>query len=313
MTLKEIEELVGKYFLLQDYYKDEKLPFKLAMYGVTLFQNGLNDYLKDDYYGNLKWLYENATFCKTRENSSANMNGVLRNDFDTNYLGVDCALLNTKKELLSLPQLNPKEFTVYKDNIGVFFGRSTKKTSRISNIKFLNKISKKLNKELVNIPWNYFSGGLLGDSLGKYKLGLSNYHNFKNVRFKAGDVMKGLSDLSLVITDTYHVAINSIALGVPVICIYETSPAVTRDANMGHRYAWRDKRALLFLNNNLSDFLINSDDLRDSSIREEKIDNICSLLAKDSLVEMAYKGIHAIAENDRKKIGEMLLSMTKEG
>lgn len=300
------------YFLLNKFYNKNELPFEVAMYGVTLFQNGLNDYLNNDYFENLKWLYNNAILSKSRESYSANMISRLRDDYENSFLGVDCALLNTKEELIGLPQNKPEEFSCYKDNIGIFFGRSTKNLSRLKLLKFINSISNKLDKSVVNISWNYFSGGLLGDNLGIYSKGIKRYHSMKGVNFTAGDILKGMSDLSLIITDTYHVAINAIALKIPVVCIYEPSPLRSRDANMGYRYAWRDKRALLFQTNNLADFLISSEDLKKSAIRKEKIENIVNLINSGSKVlDIAYSNLHAIAKNDRKLIGDLLTKLSE--
>lgn len=300
------------YFLLNKFYNKKELPFEVAMYGVTLFQNGLNDYLDNDYFENLKWLYKKAIFSKSRESYSANMISSLKNNYENSFLGVDCALLNTKEELINLPQNKPEEFNNYKNNIGVFFGRSTKSLSKLKLLKFINNISNRLNKDVLNIPWNYFSGGLLGDNLGIYTKGIQKYHNMKGIDFTAGDILKGMSELSLIITDTYHVAINAIALNIPVICIYEPSPLISRNANMGYRYAWRDKRVLLFQTNNLSDFLVNSEDLKNSVIRREKVENIVNLINRGSKVlDIAYSNLQTIARNDRILIGELLTSLSK--
>ena len=312
LTEDEFLQKTKEYFLLNKNFKENNLPFDVAMYGVTLFQNGLNDYLNEEYFENLKWLYKNSIFSKSRESYSANTISFLKNNYKDSFLGVDCALLNTKDELLSLTQNEPKEFGAFNNNIGVFFGRSTKSLSKIKLLKFLNKISKKTGKDLVRLPWNYFSGGLLGDNLGVYTKGLRNYHSLKGIEFTAGDIFKGMSNLSLIITDTYHVAINAIALNIPVVCLYEPSPQIKRDANMGHRYAWRDKRALLFQTNNMSDFLVSSEDLKREDIRNEKIDNIISLINNKELTNISYANLHNIAKNDRKTISELLIKLSKD-
>lgn len=300
------------YFLLHNYFKKDDLPFQVAMYGVTLFQNGLNDYLNEDYYENLKWLYNKAAFVKSRESYSANMISMLKNDYQNSYLGVDCALLNTKEELLSQPRINPLAFDNFQGNIGISFGRSSKRLSRVNLLRFINNLSKRLKKDTINIPWSYFSGGLLANNLGIFSRGLRKYHNLKNVEFTAGDILNGMSKLSLIITDTYHVAINAIALNIPVICIYEPSPKSERNANMGYRYAWRDKRAILFTTNNMADFLICTEDLNSSEIRKEKIDNIVNLLGKNSrMLNIAYSNLQSIAKNDRKLIGKLLQDLNK--
>ena len=81
---------------------------------------------------------------------------------------------------------------------------------------------------------------------------------------------------------------------------------------MGYRYAWRDKRALLFQTNNLSDFLISSEDLKSNTIRNEKVDNIVKLINTDTkMIEIAYSNLQTIAKNDRKLIGELLTGLSK--
>ena len=305
-------EGLADYLLLNNYFKDDKLPFKVASYGVTLFQNNLSSYLNTGYLSNLKWLYKKCLFSKSRESYTANTIGYLRDDYDSNYLGVDCALLTTKEELLSLKRSDSTSIDSIDGGIGVYFGRSTKKMSRYKTVKFINEMSDTLDKPVVRIPWNYFGTGLLGDSLGVYSKLIKNRLDvsFDNMCF--GDIFNLMSKMNLIITDTYHVAINSIALSIPVICIYETTPARDRDANMGHRKSWRDKRCLLFMNNQLSDFLINSDDLKNKKSRKEKVNNITTLLGNKDLTSFIYSNIHAIAQQDRKMIIKHLKDVTED-
>ena len=308
MNPESLIKKVSEYFLLKKFYDRGKLPFDVAMYGVTLFQNGMNDYIDDDYFKNLKWLYQNSIFAKSRESYSANMISRLKEDYKHSFLGVDCALLNKKEELLSLPTTDSKYFNDFEGKIGIFLGRSSKRLSRFGLVKFINSISKKTNKNVVNIPWGYFSGGLLSNSLGPYMKFVKKYSSPSTNNFTAGDILTSMSKLDFIITDTYHVAINAITLNIPVICIYEPSPSRDRDANMGHRYAWRDKRALLFQTNNMSDFLICSHDLSSSKTRSEKVDNLVNLLSGDrgQLTDRMYNNLHMIAKSDRKLIGNML-------
>ena len=309
-TAENCLDLTRKYFLLQDNFEEKSLPFKIGIYGGTLFQNNIKDYLHKSYIENLKWLYNSAAFVKVRDVYSANMVNYLRDNYENNYLGVDAALLNKKEELLALPKLSPQEFESYQGAIGIYFGRSTKSFPTQSTVRFINELSMKMNTNIVNIPWGYFSSGLFSFSMGRFsEFLIRNYRTFKNVEFTPGDILEGMSQLQLIITDTYHVVINAIVLGIPAICIYEPSPLDLRNANMGYAQSWRDKRALFYLANNLSDYLVASTSITDKKYRALKVDHILSILQEQNHNIAAYQNLLKTAQLHREKIGSFLNSI----
>ena len=66
-------------------------------------------------------------------------------------------------------------------------------------------------------PWTFFLKRLFTDSMDKY----FNFFRVKRVPimilFVSGDILKGWQIVLFIVTDTYHVAINAIALGVACI------------------------------------------------------------------------------------------------
>ena len=138
----------------------------------------------------------------------------------------------------------------------------------LSVVRFLNRLTKKLNTKAIKLPWSYFSGsGLFSspfDKVFKY-LGNNQQLDTNKLLFN-GDIFRAMKNCSLIVTDTYHVAINAIALGVPVVMIPEFRPYEKRNANMGYVESWRDKRVLLFQTNNLNDLMVIPDLLKKKSL-----------------------------------------------
>lgn len=310
-TQAECGDITRDYFLLRDHFQKRKLPYPVLMYGGTFFQNSLKDYFDDEYFSNLKWLYKNASFAKVRDPYSASIVNQITGNYEKNYLGVDAALLNTKEELLSLPQLNSPQLNIFEESIGVYFGRSTKGFPKKHALQLISEFSKEMATKIVNIPWAYFSSGLFSYSLDRKKGIFINRSPIKSINdeFTPGDILKGMSKLKLIITDTYHVALNGIALGIPVICIYEPFPSDTRNANMGYIESWRDKRTLFFLTNNLSDFLISSYSLKDKEFRSRKIKHIMNILEEPDQWKIAIQGIYEMAHKHRNEITHQLMKL----
>ena len=293
-----------KYFLLKGIPIEN---LKLAVYGSTLFQNQVTDYADSSYCNHLDRIYKHASFIKLREPYSATKVAQIRGDFNGSYFGVDCALLNRKEELLSLPQLKPSELSTYDGNIGVYLGRYTKDFPIYYFSKFLSKISTELKADLVRIHWDRTSGGLLGKESRKQRLLLPKIHSIpSSTDMTPGDVLKSMSQCQLIITDTYHTALNAWALEIPCICLYEPSPASERNANMGFHTGWRDKRALIYLTHDMADFLIPSTDLLSSKWRNDRAEHISELVRQRAFENVSLKSIKQMAEANRSNLANFL-------
>lgn len=306
LSLESADEKIRNQFMLKEHFERES-GVEIMSYGTTLFQNRIEDTLNDDYFRNLKWLIERAGFIKFRDPFSASVCESIKGDFEQNYLGLDAALLNEKSELLGFEE---NEFAEqFEGNIGYFFGRSTKAFPLIRVGQFLKGLKAELNCKLINIPWASFSGKKLFSSpFKKYLNLLGGGENLRlNDSVKNTDVLKAVSKCKLVVTDTYHVAINAITLGAPVVMIPEFRPRRTRDANMGYVESWRDKRVLLFQANNLADMMVLPDLLRSSDYRNKKIKLIKAVIDDEDRIKAMYRPIHRKAASERKKIGELLV------
>lgn len=292
-------------FMLRNHFRNNT-NLDIMTYGTTLFQNRLQDYQETTYRENLEWLIKNASFIKFRDPYSAMVCETIKEEYNENFLGLDAALLNTKQELLGLPTCDFSNQFVNK--IGFYFGRSTSAFPKYQVLRFMNQLSSQLGKKLINIPWSYFAGkGLFSTPFDRILRFFGNSVPLDDTSdFKTGDIIGALSKCSLIITDTYHVAINAIALGIPVVMIPEFRPKRMRDANMGYVESWRDKRVLLFQSNFLNDLMVLPDLLKNKTYRKKKIALIQAIVENEKEVAQLYNPIHKKAKAERKVLGQSL-------
>ena len=145
------------YFLMRKAL-DKKIT--LGCFGTTLFQNSVSDWVSEPYRGSLETYLSSCSFMKFRDPYSSWSISRMMNQENQSLWGVDCALLNTREELLSLPR-SEAGCLIEPGSVGVYFGRSSKKFSYLALGKFLKKASKVFEADLDWIPWNQFSGGKL--------------------------------------------------------------------------------------------------------------------------------------------------------
>lgn len=295
--------LIQDRFLLRKYFLKGNEQITIHSYGTTLFQNRLYDMMDAGYEANLHWLLQNASFIKFRDPYSAQYCATIRNDFERNYLGVDAALLNTKEELLHFNTGDKNFVDAFKGQIGYYLGRSSSAFPSLKVARFLGGMCRDFNKKLVKIPWTYFTKGLFNDSMDTYlQFTFAPIIKPPTDKFLATDILKAMDACSIIVTDTYHIAVNAIALNKPVFIFPEFRSSAQRDANMGYISAWRDKRVLLFTTNSLADLLINPDLCAQKHYKKSKMEIAQLLITRPELTDKLYQGLHGLAKHDRQQI-----------
>lgn len=308
-SLDECLDRCYSYFLLEDRV-DVTSEMHISAFGGTLFQNRIRDYLDQRYARALSNIYRKAEFVRLRDPYSAAKVAELRNDCESSYLGVDPALLNRPEDLLALDRSGAKALANFEGAVGVFVGRSSKGLPLAGLARFTSRIAKQLRKNVVWIPWSRHTGGLIRSLHGRLRwLVRSLYAVPDDVPITSGDVLAMIEACSLIITDTYHVAISAIVLGVPALLVYEPSPRRARDANMGFRESWRDKRALFYLTYDMSDFLVPSTDLKSRRFRDLRAANICTFVRDPAATKAAYQGVLASARASRELLKAYIRSV----
>lgn len=296
----ETLDLLYRYFMMEG----SDFSSKIMMCGGTLFQNSVADYADLRYLNALSRLYSSADYARARDPYSAGVIARLRRDYATSYLGVDAALLNQPRHLEALEQESPKVLADFDGAVGIFFGRSSASFPFWRASFFMKELASAIKAPLAWIPWDRFAAG---------RLFYSRRHRFqrkmkfaaevpRNVDVTVGDVLNLLRRCRLIITDTYHMAVNAIAFNTPVVCVYEPSPASERDCNIGHRAAPRDKRVSIFTSYDLSEFIVPTSDLTDAAARRLRAHHIAECIESSHSIEPAYSGIRAHAAACRREL-----------
>jgi len=313
ITAEESEDNSIDYFLLTDEQRADS-SLDVAMFGGTLFQNRLSDYLDSSYTSKLFELYGKAKFVRMRDPYSSSKVAEMRGDYESSFLGVDAAFLNRPEELLALQQSGSEAMQQFEGSVGVFFGRSSRRFPWVSTARFILGMSKRLKTDVCWIDWGRHSGGLLSPILKLLRWLLPGMKQIgSEVEWTSGDVLESIKRSSVIITDTYHLAINAMILNIPCVCIFDPSPNSERDANMGYHVSWRDKRVLLYLTSELSDFLVSATDLKSKRWRTMRLDNIVNLISDIQVTRGMYANVNRAAMANRQAVSSYLKRAAEEG
>ena len=278
---------------------------KIYLFGGTLFQNSQDDLNDERYLIALRNLLKESELRAFRDAPSTLMaENVLRIN-GTGTLGTDAALLNTSEELLELSlEEEMGHASGYTGACGVFFGRSSSVFPFRRLSLFLRTLCKSLGVPLAWIPWDAFSGG---------KLFYSRLHRIdgrvamskpleNNTQYCVGDLHAAIKQCSCIVTDTYHLALNAIVHGIPVLCVWEPSPASEFDCNIGSRTSPRDKRALFFNLEGLTSLLVPTSDFDSRRNTQGRAEELARVVSNEGLIGQLYAPVLSRARVWREKI-----------
>jgi len=295
-----------RYFQLDS--SDGKFSYRYASYGTTLFQNTIRDVEDKLYLNRLSKLVVGADFIRFRDSYSANIAAQLKNEYALSYRGTDCALLSTKQELDDLIAKHSSQKAISK-GIGWFVGRSTRYFPRLGYVKLINSLSKSLACKTVEVPWSDLGKTRFGRGLGPLKyLLLKKAVNIQKIE-AVSDLLHIMREQHITFTDTYHVAVNSWALGVPAVLIYEPAPRVVSNCNMGELLGFRDKRMLFGLTEQLEMFTNSAPLLKRSRYRKAKVAQLDRMVKNPELYQPVLDGLRQRSIADRNNLVDWLKSL----
>jgi hypothetical protein len=253
-TLAEGQAVADRHFLLTD-ASDEVLGEVLAFGGNLLF-NMLRDYVRGLYARHVERLMRQARRVWMRDVHSALSVGHLRGDYDQSYLGMDCALLVEGEELERLPRrLNDDSFG--RDQIGVFFSRGRLPLRK--SLGLARELSRRSGRGAFWLPWREVR-----------RLRAKTFWPFSGLVLPTpgqvpalGDCFDCIRRCSLIVTDTYHLAVNAWHLGTPAICIGDDWAPAAWDVSCGPGAAWRDKRWIFMSMYNALPFYVHAGEMSD--------------------------------------------------
>jgi hypothetical protein len=199
---------VREVFLLENC--ETKIFKKVYSFGTTFLFNSMNDFQDIEYSNSLERFIRNSHRVWVRDIISAIKISHLKNDYNTNLLGVDCSLLINPHSIFK-----KKEKKISEKRIGIFLGRTINYSSKILSFTF--EIANRIKYSYNWINW--------GDSKAFPSLNNLNIKEIEtsingfdlNGNQDTEKTLLNLLDYSLIITDTYHLCVNSWNLGIPAI------------------------------------------------------------------------------------------------
>lgn len=264
--------MVSKFLYLSDV--NDALLNKVIVYGGTTLFNQPDDYLDNSYAEDIQRLFGGAKFIGLRDLFSASTVSYYRNDYTSSYHATDCAQL---LDVDFFKNISESRKTSGNNTFGVFIGRSHLQPEKVNA--FLGSIAGALDTQCTWLDWGrapfFFPQN---EHYKQYNKPASTQMEHKDV-----DPMDALSDLfrfDFIVSDTYHVCVNSWNLGIPAVCIIDDeNPALSVNASAANR--GRDKRMVFYWQNQLTSFLLSSTDLTNSDSIDSIINEL-SLTISDS-------------------------------
>jgi hypothetical protein len=192
-----------EFYLLQG-FEQKRLKGKIS-FGTTLIGDHDFEILKQaNYINSFTKFIQNLDRIWTRDVHSALQAAHIRQDYSKSYLGVDAALLIAPEDydtILDAPTVTLPE----EKYILTHFARTEAPINQL--LALAHRISLELEMPLFWLPWLNHLDEKLKDSLNE--IDAKSY----------SDLIHTLRNASLVVTDTYHLALIGWRLRVPVLCI----------------------------------------------------------------------------------------------
>jgi hypothetical protein len=268
-------------FLLQG-QGDDVLEKSLS-FGSTLLFNTMQDELEPDYRIPLERFLKRSRSVWFRDIYSAIKACHIRETYQLNCLGVDCANLIDPTLLSSLggkPKMD--------GFVGLFFGRTTANTKEM--LDFALELTKNLGCKPAWLNWGDTSAFPTLTSIYKLRsIRSMDFFTEKTVS-QPMDAIQALLKYKVIITDTYHVCVNAWNLGIPAICLVENEFSLRRNVNFGDSFSPRDKRQVFMGMYDALNFLVSGDHLKKEH-RKARIEHLIDLIHSGNEIEAIYNRI----------------------
>lgn len=199
-------------------------------YGTTLMMNSPDDY-GPAYQHLLQEFVRGARRVWFRDPYSASVGALLRQD-DASCHGVDAAVL--AGILPATPGTGTME---------VFLGRSRLLPEEVAL--FGRALARATGTRPRWLPWGKEPAFTPLGSRPRFRRAWRDAAPGADQEIPLGELLDRVQDASLVLTDTYHLAVNAWRLGTPAILLVD-DPGGPSDVNGGSRHSHRDKRRDLY-------------------------------------------------------------------
>ncbi|WP_432471663.1 hypothetical protein [Amphritea sp. HPY] len=241
---------------------------KVVIYGSTMLPDDSTVLTEDRYFSGIKRLLSHSRGVFFRDALSNAKYSFL--DSDRSMYGTDCAILNSNTYPIS---------TKINNKVAVYFGRS----GRLERLKFLTFayfVTKKSGKKPKWVQWFPQKNR---DRIFSYLLS----GKVSQEQQQPSDIIQNLYSYDFVITDVYHMAVNSWARGIPAILI--GYGAKHDKGTLGSK-----KKETLYAQFFLQKFYVYWEDLSLFNFHKT-IKDVCSTLENKSTIKKLNDIIRAVA------------------
>ncbi|QLI99834.1 polysaccharide pyruvyl transferase family protein [Streptomyces sp. NEAU-sy36] len=206
--------LLNRTLLLAD--QPDELLSRTLSYGGTILHNTQSDYEDKEYGPLFTRLMTRSRRVWVRDPLSAVKLARLRGDRTTDHFGSDAALLNRPGDLGHLPVTPWSQDLPEGGAIGVFLGARTEIPDWLPG--FCQGLAERFGAPLEWVPW-------FDRDVPPRVEHIARRPGDPTV----GDLIGVLPRYRLVVTDTYHLAVNAWGAGTPVVCVGAPEPVPTTD------------------------------------------------------------------------------------
>jgi hypothetical protein len=278
---RDVARELRRLLLLAD--ADDATLARTLSFGTTLLFNTLHDEEDSLYASALRRFLRRARRVWVRDALSAARVAHVRGDYEACALGVDCALLLTRDDALR----NAAAFGIPAPADGgsvlTFFGREPGARQRLAGV--ADVLAAALAKPIRGLPWGDRSAFPVSERLGDEQTPAMTVHALLNE----------VAHASLVVTDTYHLALTAWNFGVPAVCGFPGHTFAADDVSSGAAFRWRDKREIFYSQYDALDFLVRPEELVSAPLLERRTQHVARCLRETALVDGVVSRIHAHA------------------
>ncbi len=289
-------EIIRRLLLLTE--ADDALLSRTISFGTTLLFNTLRDDDETDYGAALRRFLGSARRVWVRDALSAARVAHLRGEYRTGYFGVDAALLLRREDIVG-PQVR------HSDGAGatlVFLGRDVISYEPMMNL--ATRLSNAMDRPLRWLPW--------GDTLAFPALRPSALECCIDDTANTIGLLKAVAGASLVVTDTYHLAVMAWNLGVPAVGSFGGHTETPSDVSAGAEFNWRDKREIFFSQYDALDFLVRPEELRDPRLLDRRINHVFDCVRNEALCKAISSRIHTHATAVEADLGAAISALLRD-
>jgi len=286
---------------------------KSIIFGSSLLYNTARDYSSGSYARDLSDFGKRCAAVLMRDPISAMRITHLTGKYNSNHLGIDPAFLMRESDTDQLPVSKWSGELEERSAIGLFFGTRTKPPALLWE--FCVELAESFGLNLEWLPWFPYHEILRIEHKGftwkkKKDKGREWRRRIEELlprgdEYTQGDLLAAIKKYRFVISDTYHLCINSWRAGIPAICFGSES--------MAGSHVIRDfKKRILYEMYDAKDFYFDALELSDKTRMQAVVRNLVPLLDSAKEAEMVRERVRMhgefVGEQLAKAIGGVLKS-----